>query len=159
MTTQLAQEIVDKLTDMKYTIATAESCTGGMVAQYITSVSGASSVFECGIIAYANRIKEQELSVSSDDLSKYGAVSEQVCKQMAQGIQRKANANIGVSVTGIAGPTGGTPEKPVGTVYIGVATISSVSCKLLSLKGNRDSIREQTVEQLFELILEVINAI
>ncbi|WMJ22126.1 CinA family protein [Paludicola sp. MB14-C6] len=156
MIIQLAQQLVEKLNDLQFTIATAESCTGGMVAQYITSVSGASSVFDCGVISYANRIKEQELNVSHQNLVEYGAVSEQVCKQMAGGILHKANADVGISVTGIAGPTGGTKEKPVGTVYIGVATKSKVFCKRLNLEGNREDIRKQTVQCLFEMTLQVL---
>jgi PncC family amidohydrolase len=157
MISQLAQQLVNELAKRKLTIATAESCTGGMVAQYITSVSGASAVFDCGVIAYANRIKEQELSVCAEDLRQYGAVSEQVCRQMAEGVRKKANADIGVSVTGIAGPTGGTPEKPVGTVYIGVATADKTICKRLALQGDRDQIREQTVIKLFELVMEMLH--
>ncbi len=101
------------------TIATAESCTGGMLSAYLTSVDGASAVFECGICTYANRIKEMLVHVPHSVLAEHGAVSRQTALAMAQGIHELTGADLCVSVTGIAGPKGGTPDKPVGTVYVG----------------------------------------
>lgn len=107
-------------------VATAESCTGGLIAKRITDVPGASEVFECGIISYANGIKHKVLGVSEDDLNKYGAVSEPVAKQMAQGALKVSGADIAVSVTGIAGPDSDSTGKPVGLVYIGLADKKNV---------------------------------
>lgn len=107
-------------------VATAESCTGGLIAKRITDVPGASEVFECGIISYANEIKHKVLGVSEDDLNKYGAVSEPVAKQMAQGALKVSGADIAVSVTGIAGPDSDSTCKPVGLVYIGLADKENV---------------------------------
>lgn len=107
-------------------VATAESCTGGLIAKRITDVPGASEVFECGIISYANEIKHRVLGVSEDDLNKYGAVSEPVAKQMAQGALKVSGADIAVSVTGIAGPDSDSTGKPVGLVYIGLADKENV---------------------------------
>lgn len=107
-------------------VATAESCTGGLIAKRITDVPGASEVFECGIISYANEIKHKVLGVSEDDLNKYGAVSEPVAKQMAQGALKVSGADIAVSVTGIAGPDSDSTSKPVGLVYIGLADKENV---------------------------------
>lgn len=107
-------------------VATAESCTGGLIAKRITDVPGASEVFECGIISYANEIKHKILGVSEDDLNKYGAVSEPVAKQMAQGALKVSGADIAVSVTGIAGPDSDSTDKPVGLVYIGLADKENV---------------------------------
>ena len=107
-------------------VATAESCTGGLIAKRITDIPGASEVFECGIISYANGIKHKVLGVSEDDLNKYGAVSEPVAKQMAQGALKVSGADIAVSVTGIAGPDSDSTDKPVGLVYIGLADKENV---------------------------------
>lgn len=103
-------------------VATAESCTGGLISKLLTDEAGVSEVFECGVCSYANHIKEKILGVNSKDLEEFGAVSPQVAAQMAEGVRRLANAQIGISTTGIAGPTGGSIKKPVGTVFIGIAT-------------------------------------
>ena len=125
----LEEELGKYLIENKLTIATAESCTGGLIAKRITDISGASEVFECGIISYANRIKHEVLGVSEDDLIKYGAVSEPVAKQMAQGVLKVSGADIAVSVTGIAGPESDSTNKPVGLVYIGLADKNNVWVK------------------------------
>lgn len=119
---QLAPMLVSALKQSGCKIAAAESCTGGLICEKITSVPGASSVFDCGICAYANHIKEQLLQVNAKTLLQYGAVSMQTAAQMAQGVRRLAGADIGISTTGIAGPSGGTGEKPVGLVFIGCST-------------------------------------
>lgn len=120
----LESVVVSLLAQKRLKIAVAESCTGGLLASKITSVSGSSAVFDCGIVSYSNEIKERVLGVSKSSLEQYGAVSEQVAKEMAIGVLNLAQADIGVSITGIAGPDGGTEEKPVGTVFIGIATKS-----------------------------------
>lgn len=119
--TCIEEAVVDLLKKNGLKIATAESCTGGFIAKRITNVSGSSDVIECGIVSYSDRIKNKILGVSADDLRKYGAVSETVARQMAQGAVRVSDADIAVSVTGIAGPNGDGSDKPVGLSYIGLA--------------------------------------
>lgn len=114
--------LVEKLLSLNIKIATAESCTGGLISKLITDVGGSSAVFDCGVCSYANCIKEKVLGVSHETLDTFGAVSPDTAKEMAEGILRLSDADISVSTTGIAGPSGGTPDKPVGLVYIGVAT-------------------------------------
>lgn len=122
----IEEAVVGMLKEHHLKAATAESCTGGLIAKRITDVPGASEVFECGIISYANGIKHKVLGVSEDDLNKYGAVSETVAKQMAQGALKVSGADIAVSVTGIAGPDSDSTGKPVGLVYIGLADKENV---------------------------------
>lgn len=122
----IEEAAVGMLKEHHLKVATAESCTGGLIAKRITDVPGASEVFECGIISYANGIKHKVLGVSEDDLNKYGAVSEPVAKQMAQGALKVSGADIAVSVTGIAGPDSDSTGKPVGLVYIGLADKKNV---------------------------------
>ena len=124
--TCIEEAVVEKLKEKKLTVAAAESCTGGLVAKRITDIAGASEIFECGIVSYSNRIKHDVLGVSSDDLEKYGAVSETVAKQMAVGALKVSGADIAVSVTGIAGPDSDPSGKPVGLIYIGLADKNNV---------------------------------
>ena len=141
----LPQLLVDELTRRKKRIATAESCTGGMISAAITSVSGASGVFDCGVCTYANHIKHKVVGVREETLSTYGAVSDRTAAEMARGIRLLAGADIGVSTTGIAGPLGGTPYKPVGLVYIGVSTDTGLKTEKMLLGENnadRKRIRE-----------------
>lgn len=144
----LQDMVVQKLREKHLRLATAESCTGGLLSGRITAVSGASEVFDCGVCSYANEIKHRVLGVSEETLSTLGAVSAETAIQMAQGVKRLANADIGASTTGIAGPTGGTEEKPVGLVYVGIcANCSKFSVKLLlgesgGSKNSRNYIRK-----------------
>ena len=124
--TCIEEAVIEKLKEKQMKVATAESCTGGLIAKRITDVPGASEVFDCGIISYANEIKHRVLGVSEDDLKKYGAVSEPVARQMAQGVLKVSGADIAVSVTGIAGPDSDSTNKPVGLVYIGLADRDNV---------------------------------
>lgn len=124
--TCIEEAVIEKLKEKNMKVATAESCTGGLIAKRITDVPGASEVFDCGIISYANEIKHRVLGVSEDDLNKYGAVSEPVARQMAQGALKVSGADIAVSVTGIAGPDSDSTNKPVGLVYIGLADRDNV---------------------------------
>lgn len=124
--TCIEEAVVERLKEKKLTVAAAESCTGGLVAKRITDIAGASEIFECGIVSYSNRIKHDVLGVSSDDLEKYGAVSETVAKQMAVGTLKVSGADIAVSVTGIAGPDSDPSGKPVGLIYIGLADKNNV---------------------------------
>ena len=154
----MVEELVNKLMEKNLIISTAESCTGGLLAKKITDISGSSRIFEMGLISYANRIKNEFLEVPNDVLNTVGAVSEETAKQMAIGITKLAKSDIGVGITGIAGPTGGTPEKPVGLVYYSVyfKEEDKLIVKKLLLKGNRDEIREQTTEIVIEEILKNI---
>lgn len=124
--TCIEEAVIEKLKEKHMKVATAESCTGGLIAKRITDVPGASEVFDCGIISYANEIKHRVLGVSEDDLNKYSAVSEPVARQMAQGALKVSGADIAVSVTGIAGPDSDSTNKPVGLVYIGLADRDNV---------------------------------
>ncbi len=117
----LEETVVRLLTEKHQTVATAESCTGGLVAKRITDIPGSSDVFHMGVVTYSNDIKTKLLSVPEEMLAKYSAVSPQVAKRMAQGIQERSGADYGIGVTGLAGPGGGTPEKPVGLVYIALS--------------------------------------
>lgn len=117
------QELVHRiLTERRQTLATAESCTGGVIASRFTAMPGASAYFLCGVVSYSNEAKIRVLGVDADTIARYGAVSEQVARQMAEGVRRVAGADYAIATTGIAGPTGGSAEKPVGTVWIAVAT-------------------------------------
>lgn len=141
--------LVNKLREHNKKLATAESCTGGMVSEKITNVSGASNVFDCGVCSYANSIKSKLLEVDQNVLNTVGAVSEETAKQMAKGVRKLAQSDFGVSTTGIAGPGGGTSEKPVGLVYIGFCS-SDKNYAVKALlntdgKNNRDKIRHLAV--------------
>jgi nicotinamide-nucleotide amidase len=137
----VAKSIIDK--DM--TIASAESCTGGLLAGTLVNFSGISKVFLEGAVTYSNEAKMKRLGVKADTLDKYGAVSAQIAAEMAEGIAKTSTTNIGISTTGIAGPDGGTEEKPVGLVYVGLYINGMVKTKELHLVGNREKIRERTV--------------
>ena len=115
-----AELVVKLLSEHRKKVSCAESCTGGIISAAITSVSGSSEVFDMGMCSYANIIKQEKLNVPREYLESFGAVSEQVAKAMAEGIAKASGSDFSVSTTGIAGPTGGTPDKPVGTVWIGV---------------------------------------
>ncbi|MDE6357882.1 MAG: competence/damage-inducible protein A [Eubacteriales bacterium] len=146
--------VINKLKEKNMTIATAESCTGGMLASTMINVPDVSSVFLNGAITYSNESKISMLNVNKDDLLKYGAVSKEIAIQMAEGIRKKSNAKIGISTTGIAGPNGGTKEKPVGLVYLGISIEGKEAIyKELMLTGDRTKIREKAVNiALYELL-------
>ncbi len=140
--------LVEELTKHKKRIASAESCTGGLISAAITSVSGASGVFDCGVCSYANFIKHKVVGVREETLSTYGAVSDRTAAEMARGVRLLSGADIGVSTTGIAGPLGGTPYKPVGLVYIGVSTPMGLKTEKMLLGENnadRERIRQLAV--------------
>ncbi len=151
------EEIILKLIENNLTISTAESCTGGSLGKIITSVSGVSSVYGFGFITYANEAKEKILGVKHETLEKYGAVSHQTALEMAIGAKKVSGSDIAVSVTGIAGPGGGTAEKPVGLVYIAIADKDGAEYRKLSLDGSRDVIRAKTCDCVFALIKEKLN--
>lgn len=137
------------------TLATAESCTGGGIGAAITAVPGASAVYKGGVICYSNWVKEHCLDVPADMLLKCGAVSEQVAIKMAVGVRKHLQADVAVSVTGLAGPGGDEYGNPVGTVWIGYADQQKSMAKKFAFKGERDEIRNQAIRSALELILEV----
>jgi len=153
---QLLNKVSDELKNQNLTIATAESCTGGLLAHTLTNISGSSEYFERGIISYSNKSKMELLGVPEKTLKEYGAVSEQAAKAMVIGIKERSNVDIGISTTGIAGPTGGTKEKPVGLVYIGIATSKKVEVKRFVFSGDRLQNKENTCIAALELLLENI---
>ena len=142
--------LVDFLKEKKLKISTAESCTGGLVSQLITSVSGASDVFEYGFVTYANEAKTKILGVKPETLKSVGAVSADTAREMAIGAKEKSGSDIAVSLTGIAGPTGGTEEKPVGLVYAGFAFKNESFAFEYRLKGSRDEIRMKAAAKTLE---------
>ena len=155
----LQENVVAKLREKGVKLATAESCTGGLLSERITAVSGASDVFDFGVCTYANEMKHKVLGVSNETLSVLGAVSAETAMQMAEGARNVSGADLAVSTTGIAGPTGGTPEKPVGLVYIGVAHFSHKTKVFRHVfSGGRDEVRKQTVDAAFGHVLETVQA-
>lgn len=155
--TSLEEAVAKILIDKKLTIALAESCTGGLIASKLVNCPGISSVFLEGAVTYSNDAKMRRLNVKADTLDKYGAVSEETAREMVLGIRETAESDIGISVTGIAGPDGGTPEKPVGLVYVGLCIKGNVKVKKLLLSGNREKIRNRTaMEALNWLRMELI---
>ena len=149
-------ELVTKLTKKHYTISAAESCTGGLLAAAIVNVSGASRVFERSYVTYADLAKEDLVKVSRATLSRFGAVSSQTAEEMALGCAKAAGADVGLSTTGIAGPEGGTPDKPVGLVYIGCKVCGRYTVRKCLFGGDRAKIRENTVSSALSLMRECI---
>ena len=153
----LGKKIVNKLIKRKLTISIAESCTGGLLSSAITSVSGSSKVFNLGLIAYSNESKIKVLKVSKKIIRKYGSVSEQVCKAMAKNVSKIGKTNMSVSVTGIAGPSGGIKKRPVGLVYIGIKKGNKINIKKYSFKNKgRSYIQRTTVNKCLGLILNAL---
>ena len=152
----MEQALVKALCAAKKTMVTAESCTGGMIASKIVNVSGASDVFLEGCVTYSNAAKMRTLGVKVETLEKYDAVSRETALEMAEGARRRADADYAVSVTGLAGPGGGTPEKPVGTVWLGLATREGVEARLLQLHGNRERIRTLAALNAMHWVLETV---
>ena len=137
-------------------LAVVESCTGGLLASTITSISGASKVFNLGLVTYSNQAKINILKVNKNIIKKYGAVSHECCKAMVNNLSKISKANINVSITGIAGPKGGTKQKPVGLVYIGVKKSDKIQInKCLFKSKKRSSIQRATVKKALDLILKI----
>jgi nicotinamide-nucleotide amidase len=151
---ELVIKLFDCLSKKQWTIATAESCTGGMIAQVITDVSGSSAYFDRGFVTYSNEAKITMLDVQPLTIEKFGAVSEQTARLMARGAYAHSNANIAVSVTGIAGPGGGSVDKPVGLVFIAIATEDFAKVFKHHFEGDRKSIRLQTTVAAIEHIID-----
>ena len=145
--------VFDSLIEKNIKVATAESCTGGMLGAAFTDYPGISSVFLEGVITYANEAKIR-LGVSPDTLKAHGAVSHETAAEMAEAVRKRAGADIGISTTGIAGPGGGSPEKPVGLVFVGIASADETKTYALRLSGDRDAIRRKTVSICLWLLKE-----
>ncbi len=155
----IEEAIGHALLEMGQTLATAESCSGGLIAHRVTNVSGASAYFLGGVVTYSNKAKIELLGVMEADLTYYGAVSAAVAQQMAEGARTRFGADWGIGVTGIAGPSGGTPEKPVGLVYIGVAGPEETMVKRNEFSGGRIEIKEQTAQRALEILAELIEGV
>ena len=152
----LAIKLVKKLKQEKLKLSFAESCTGGMLSSTITSVSGSSKVFDLGLITYANKAKIDVLKVPKKIISKYGAVSNECCLSMAKNLSKISKANISISITGVAGPNGGTRLKPVGLVYIGIQKGNKIIVqKNLFKKKNRISIQKATTIKVLKSVLDL----
>lgn len=154
-------DLVEKLNALlkskSWKIATAESCTGGLIAAAITDKSGSSAMFDRGFVTYSNEAKQDLLGVSKQTLDTQGAVSPETAREMVEGALDKTAVDIAVSVTGVAGPTGGTPEKPVGLVYIAAKTrAGDIKIQQHFFKGDRQAVRAQTVDAAFQLLIDII---
>ena len=149
--------LIKKLVKKKLKISFAESCTGGMLSSAITSISGASKVFNIGLITYSNHAKIKFLKVNKNIIEKYGAVSHECCFAMVKNLSKISKANINVSITGIAGPNGGTKQKPVGLVFIGIKKGNKIVIKKNLFKSkNRNAIQKATVKKALQLVNSII---
>ena len=151
--------VVQALHKKGVTLSAAESCTGGLIAKRITDISGCSDVFFGGCVTYTNEVKHRLIGVSQDTLDEYGAVSWQTACEMARGVRLATGSDIGISVTGIAGPTGGTAQTPVGTVFIGISTERGEEYRKLSLSSmrSREYIRQASATNAFDMILKKLS--
>jgi PncC family amidohydrolase len=146
------------LTEQGLTVAVAESCTGGLIAHRLTNVSGSSAYFVGGVVAYSNEVKERVLEVSGETLAAHGAVSEECAREMARGARRLFDTDVALSSTGIAGPTGGTPQKPVGLVYVALAASDQERCERHLWQGDRLENKRQTSEAALEMLCRYLEA-
>ena len=153
---KLSKKIVSLLTKKKMNISFAESCTGGLLASSITSISGSSKVFTLGLVTYSNNAKINILKVPKNIISRHGAVSHQTCMHMVKNLNKISKTNISVSITGVAGPHGGTRKKPVGLVYIGIKKGNKLLVKKYFFKNkNRQQIQRATVSKALNLVLSI----
>ena len=153
---ETVENIINLLRKCHDTVAFAESCTGGRIAAAFTSVAGASDVFDGSVVSYANAIKTRWLGVRAETLAQHGAVSRECVQEMLSGISEMAEAGFAVAVSGIAGPTGGTPSKPVGTVYIGIRSPKTETIHHCQFDGDREAIQEQSVTFALAHLAEVM---
>ena len=153
----LSLKIVKLLTKKKLTVSFAKSCTGGLLASSITSISGSSKVFNMGLVTYSNNAKVKLLQVPKKTITKYGAVSYETCLSMVKNLSKISKSNISISITGVAGPNGGTKEKPVGLVYIGLKKGSKIIIRKNLFKNKkRISIQKSTAKQALKMILNIL---
>ena len=150
------EKVAQALIQHHLTLAIAESCTGGLIAASLTNIPGSSHFLKCGVITYSNESKTRLLNIPETLLAKKGAVSEDVALTMAKNVRQLSDTDFGISTTGIAGPDGGTKAKPVGLVYIALATKNEALCLKCQFPGDRASVRKQAVRQALELVLEFI---
>jgi nicotinamide-nucleotide amidase len=150
------KDIIIKFTTREITLAIAESCTGGYISNMFTNISGASKVFERGIICYSNASKVALLNVDPESINQHGAVSETVAKQLANNIRVLSNVDIGIGITGIAGPTGGTIEKPVGLAYIGISTTEKIFVEKHHFDVDRITFKAKILEKILLLLQNFI---
>jgi len=148
----LILQIHKRLLKSRKTLATAESCTAGMLSCLLTQFPGSSKYFILGVATYSNQSKEDILKIPASLMRKKGAVSQEVTRLMAQNVRELAKADLGISITGIAGPTGATPRKPVGTVFIAISSKNKIACKKFVFKGNRNSVRKQATIKALQLL-------
>ena len=152
-------ELVHKtLTERGKTLATAESCTGGNIARLLTAQAGASAYFRGGVIAYCNEVKECALGVKHSTLEAHGAVSEETVREMVEGVRKRLGADYAIATTGIAGPTGGTPEKPVGTVWVAVADATPTVPQLMPYGDRRQQTIDRTTNQAYAMLIKILNS-
>jgi nicotinamide-nucleotide amidase len=156
MAMRLEKLIGDQLREKGWTLSIAESCTGGLICDRITDVSGSSDYFEGGMVTYSNESKARHLGIPLHYIKRYGAVSPQVARRMAQGVRRAFNTTVGLSTTGVAGPTSGTKRSPVGRVFIGLKTGRRVWVKKLDLKGTRREIKKKATERSLEFLYKIL---
>lgn len=156
---KLARSAGGLLSKKRLSLSICESCTGGMLGSVITSIPGSSKYFKGGIIAYSNEVKKNIVGVKDYTLNKFGAVSEQTARQMAKGVRAIIKSRIGISITGIAGPGGGTKEKPVGTVFIGIADNKKTKVYKFHFKGKRNQIRKRVCAHALKLLVDFIRGI
>ena len=153
----LSLKIVKLLTSKRLTVSFAESCTGGLLSSSITSISGSSKVFNMGLVTYSNNAKVKLLKVPKKTINKYGAVSYETCLSMVKNLSKISKSSISISITGVAGPNGGTKDKPVGLVYIGLKKGGRTIIKKNLFKSKkRISIQKSTVNQAFKMILNIL---
>ncbi len=154
---EISEQVGQRLKQQRQSLATGESCTGGLIGHLLTEVAGSSAYYLGGIVAYSNQVKQQQLAVPQSIIAAFGAVSAETASAMAEGAQAALAADIGVATTGIAGPGGGTPTKPVGLVYIAVATATVTECRRYVFQGDRHAIKQQTAVTALRLLLEVLH--
>lgn len=152
----LERLIGDRLREKKWTLSIAESCTGGLICDRITDVPGSSDYFMGGMVNYSNGSKQKHLGVPMKDIRKYGAVSPQVAKKMAQGVRKAFGTTFGLSTTGIAGPTGGSNEKPVGLVFIAISDTKNTTVKMEIFKGSRREIKRESTRRSLKYFYDFI---
>jgi len=153
---KLLKKVFTLLKKHKLTVATAESCTGGLIAHTLTNISGSSEYFDRGIISYSNKSKMELLGVPEYLLIKHGAVSSEVAETMANNVRTKSNVDIGIATTGIAGPTGGTKDKPVGLVYIAISTKNETTVEKFEFSGDRIQNKESTCNASLQMLKDII---
>ena len=154
----LTQRLATQLLAKRQSVCTAESCTGGLIAKTFTDLAGSSDWFECGFVTYSNAAKTDMLAVPASLIEDYGAVSEAVATAMASGALRHSQADYAVAVTGVAGPGGGSDDKPVGTVWIALASAEQMIARRYQFDGDRQAVRAATMQTALELLLDLVSA-